>query len=149
MATLIFVNTGSGNGLLPVGTKPLPEPMLTYHRRCSCSIKLRAISQVLKNAICKLCLEKTFFKLLAGDNELIYWTLNKHGHQQQIKFSNAFYFICQNISSFDTNLTEIGPLRSPLIFNIGLDDGWVMNGQQRSAIRCCVTCDNVLNIHTT
>ena len=27
----IFVNTGSGNGLLPGGTKPLPEPMLTYH----------------------------------------------------------------------------------------------------------------------
>ena len=23
---------GSGNGLLPDGTKPLPEPMLTYHQ---------------------------------------------------------------------------------------------------------------------
>ena len=30
MATEIWVNTGSGNGLLPDGTKPLPEPMLTY-----------------------------------------------------------------------------------------------------------------------
>ena len=30
--TLVFVNTGSGNGLLPDGTKPLPEPMLTYHQ---------------------------------------------------------------------------------------------------------------------
>ena len=28
--TDLFVNTGSGNGLLPDGTKPLPEPMLTY-----------------------------------------------------------------------------------------------------------------------
>ena len=26
------VNIGSGNGLLPEGTKPLPEPMLTYHQ---------------------------------------------------------------------------------------------------------------------
>ena len=26
------VNTGSGNGLLPDGTKPLPEPMLTNHQ---------------------------------------------------------------------------------------------------------------------
>ena len=26
------VNTDSGNGLLPDGTKPLPEPVLTYHR---------------------------------------------------------------------------------------------------------------------
>ena len=27
-----WVNIGSGNGLLPDGTKPLPEPMLTYHQ---------------------------------------------------------------------------------------------------------------------
>ena len=26
------VNIGSGNGLLPDDTKPLPEPMLTYHQ---------------------------------------------------------------------------------------------------------------------
>ena len=30
MATEIWVNIGSGNGLLPDGTKPLPEAMLTY-----------------------------------------------------------------------------------------------------------------------
>ena len=29
MAAEIWVNTGSGNGLLPDSTKPLPEPMLT------------------------------------------------------------------------------------------------------------------------
>ena len=27
-----YVNIGSGNGLLPDGTKPLPEPVLTYHQ---------------------------------------------------------------------------------------------------------------------
>ena len=26
------VNIGSGNGLLPGGTKPLPGPMFTYHQ---------------------------------------------------------------------------------------------------------------------
>ena len=31
MVTKIWVNIGSGNGLLPDGTKPLPEPMLTDH----------------------------------------------------------------------------------------------------------------------
>ena len=31
MALEILVNIGSGNGLLPDGTKPLPETMLTYH----------------------------------------------------------------------------------------------------------------------
>ena len=32
MVTEIWVNIGSGNDLLPNGTKPLPEPMLTYHQ---------------------------------------------------------------------------------------------------------------------
>ena len=30
MASQILVNTGSGNGLLPDGTEPLPEPVLIY-----------------------------------------------------------------------------------------------------------------------
>ena len=30
--TEIWVNIGSGNGLLPDGTKPLPEPVLAYHQ---------------------------------------------------------------------------------------------------------------------
>ena len=29
MASAILVNTGSGNGLLPDGIKPIPEPMMT------------------------------------------------------------------------------------------------------------------------
>ena len=33
MATEIQVNIGSGNGLLPDSTKPLPEPMLTHHHQ--------------------------------------------------------------------------------------------------------------------
>ena len=32
MALEILVNTGSGNGLLSDGTKPLPEPVLTYYQ---------------------------------------------------------------------------------------------------------------------
>ena len=32
MAPWVFVNIGSGNGLLPYGTKPLPEPMVTYQQ---------------------------------------------------------------------------------------------------------------------
>ena len=37
--TFIWVNSGSGNGLLPDGTKPLPEPMLTYHQWDSVALK--------------------------------------------------------------------------------------------------------------
>ena len=29
MVTKVWINSGSGNGLLPDDTKPLPEPMLT------------------------------------------------------------------------------------------------------------------------
>ena len=32
METKIWINIGSGNGLLPDDTKPLPEPMLTNHQ---------------------------------------------------------------------------------------------------------------------
>ena len=32
MATYIWVNIVSGNGLLPDGTKPQPEPVLTFHQ---------------------------------------------------------------------------------------------------------------------
>ena len=35
-----MVNIGSGNGLLPDGTKPLPEPMLAYHCQSSVAIIL-------------------------------------------------------------------------------------------------------------
>ena len=33
MGTDMWVNIGSGNGLLSYGIKPLPEPMLTNHQR--------------------------------------------------------------------------------------------------------------------
>ena len=32
MVTQDWVNIGLGNGLVPDGTKPLPEPKLTYHQ---------------------------------------------------------------------------------------------------------------------
>ena len=34
----ILVNNGSGNGLLPDGTKPLPEPMLTDQQQRSAAV---------------------------------------------------------------------------------------------------------------
>ena len=33
MVSKILVNTGSVNGLLPDGTKPLPEPVMTNHQQ--------------------------------------------------------------------------------------------------------------------
>ena len=45
VSTKIWVNFGSGNGLLPDGTKPLPEPMLTYHQVRFSDVYLTAVSQ--------------------------------------------------------------------------------------------------------
>ena len=62
----IWVNIGLGNGLLPDGTKPLPEPSLIHYMNLSskvfCGIQLRAISQeVFMNLICDMCSEITLF----------------------------------------------------------------------------------------
>ena len=43
MGTEIWVNTGSGNGLVPDDTKPLSEPVLTY--QLASDIHLRPSSQ--------------------------------------------------------------------------------------------------------
>ena len=73
MATVILDNIGSGNGLLPDGTMPLPEPMLTSSEGF-CGILLRAVSQeLLKVSIQDMSLKKTFWKIFSnppGANEL-------------------------------------------------------------------------------
>ena len=43
MARKIWVNIGSGNALLPDGTKPLPEPMLTDHQWSPVTFILRQL----------------------------------------------------------------------------------------------------------
>ena len=70
MATEIWVNIGSGNGLLPDGTKPLPEPMLTDHQ-------WSPVTSILGPSVNKICLKITCLKFhsnFPGDNELSqYW----------------------------------------------------------------------------
>ena len=39
-----WVNSGSGNGLIPDGIKPLPEPLLTYHQRGSVNTNAQNIN---------------------------------------------------------------------------------------------------------
>ena len=64
MATVIWVNIGSGNGLLPDGTMPLPEPTLTTSSLRYSDIHLRAISQEMPQPpITKICLKITCLKM--------------------------------------------------------------------------------------
>ena len=64
MATENWVNIGSGNGLLPDGTKPLPKPMLTYHQWGSLKIPQIAVTKM------SLKITYHFFHKLPGANEL-------------------------------------------------------------------------------
>ena len=79
----IWVNTGSSNGLLPDGTKPLPEPIDWLTNVDWSSVKssdnhLRAISQKLPQpSISKISLKITYVKFnsnLPGDNDYLSFT---------------------------------------------------------------------------
>ena len=78
MAARNYVNIGSGNGLLPDGTKPLPEPILTYKSPIRYSdIHLIAILQAIPQpSITRISLEIVNLKFhsnLPGANELTHW----------------------------------------------------------------------------
>ena len=79
MASLILVNIGSGNGLLPDGTKPLPESMLINHQLGPVAFTWWQYSlQIPKISIIKNILETTQVKSrphLLRKNELN--TVNK------------------------------------------------------------------------
>ena len=53
MASLTMVNIGSGNGLLPDGTKPLPEPILMY-----CQLDLQKKLQWKFNQNLRFCIQQ-------------------------------------------------------------------------------------------
>ena len=73
-ATYIWVNIGSGNGLMPDGTKPLPEPMLTYHQLGRVAFTWWQYSlEMLTMSLIKRGLKITHLKSqphLSGGNEL-------------------------------------------------------------------------------
>ena len=82
----IWVNIGSGNGLVPDGTKPLPEPMLTSHRWTSVAFIWEGFfSECPSYLLCVTSLNILilFWKLmphLTGANELILsscWNLQR------------------------------------------------------------------------
>ena len=70
MATEIWVNIGSGNGLLPDGTKSLPEPMLTDHQWSPaemCSERDSPLKRLYRRTHAKLT-------RLAGSGQLVWAT---------------------------------------------------------------------------
>ena len=111
MATEIWVNIGSGNGLLPDGTKPLPEPMLTDHHLKSSDIHIWIISQEMPQpSITKIVPYLKFHSNFPGANELTCaithigrWrtqpktrTCACHHHVDDLGayFTNSFFLFC-------------------------------------------------------
>ena len=87
MAIAIWINIGSGNGLLPDGTKPLPEPMLTeWSSVKSTDIHIRAISQEMPQlSISKIPWKITYLKFhsnFPGANELTHWLPDTTWHHR-------------------------------------------------------------------
>ena len=80
--TEIWVNIGSGNGLLPDGTKPLPEPMLTYHQRGSVALSWEQFH--------RKCSRYQFVKLVWNYNFKIISTFPRG---QWVKYCNSLQSI--------------------------------------------------------
>ena len=74
---------GSGNGLVPDGTKPLPEPMLTYHQQGP--VAFTWVQKIPQPSVTEISWTMTYLKFcsnLPGANEL------NIGHQD-ISFSDG------------------------------------------------------------
>ena len=82
MATQIWVNIRSVNGLLPDGTKPSPEPMLTYHQWSAVAFILGQFhKRCLNHQLLKICLKLTYLKFhsnFPGATELL-WFISSSG----------------------------------------------------------------------
>ena len=89
METQIWVNTGSGNDLLPDGTKPLPEPVLAYQQWGPVTIIRGKSSQATYHlSITKISLKITYLKVcsaLPGINELTYGDPDEWHHMVSIQ----------------------------------------------------------------
>ena len=69
----VWVNIGPGNGLLPDGTKPLPEPILIYHQRCSVALTWEQFHLKLMRNICSKIILLKLLQHLPGANVLTHW----------------------------------------------------------------------------
>ena len=86
------------NGLLPNGTTPLPEPMLTHHQRGSVALTFEQFLAANEISIRKMSLKHTFVKLFphlseAGVNQLgmIFSVLNVNFYNQNYYNGHGVY----------------------------------------------------------
>ena len=93
MARCNWVNIGSGNDLLPDGTKPLPEPMLT-HQRCTVAFTWEQFHKCLwtcprgkwVNNTVRLHALHQSIKMVSG-----YYGYTKHSSQEHIFYHKKYH----------------------------------------------------------
>ena len=119
------VNTGSGNGLLPNVTKPLPEQILTYQQRCSVTFTWKQFYRKCSWSSSGICVRRLHLKndyhIFPGANELTHWGRVTHicvgklsiigsdnglspNRRQAIIWTNAGILLIWNLA---TNFSEI------------------------------------------
>ena len=127
MATEIWVNISSGNGLLPDGTKSLPEPMLTDHQWSPVTfIAWQFHKRCLKPSITKIYLKNTCLKFhwnFPGANELTH-TLPTHRSYRLCRTAMIVIRLLERrreakASGFNKS-SRMGYVWHPYIYNIPL-----------------------------
>ena len=104
MVTQICVNNGSGNGLVPDDTKPLPEPMLMYLQKVLSSIHQRKISQeVFMSLIYKVFGDYTLNRVSTGSEN----GLSPIRHQAIIQINAGILLIRPKGTNFSENRLKI------------------------------------------
>ena len=95
------VNIGSGNGLLPYGTKPLPEPMLIYILALSLEISTNCYVVLTHSCqVMHICFSKQ--TIIGSDNGLL------PGLCQAIIWTNAGILLNRTLgTNFNENLIKI------------------------------------------
>ena len=114
MVTKKWVNIASGNGLLPDGTKPIPEPMLTCHQRFG--IHLHSISQeMLINLIINVFRDYTF-RIIFPRGQWVKSLLPFHQYVPFITFMQHPVSKCSLIRQ----VTACRPNMGPIAIKLGL-----------------------------
>ena len=122
---------GPGNGLLPDGTKPLPQLMLTYHERCYAAFNKEHFH---KNCpwTCSVACGRRSYLLphLPGANVLIFYV-----DQLEIKLTHSYIthfglltHICLSELSY---LAQVQSFDACLVPNHCLDQWWFLNLTER------------------
>ena len=109
MASINLVNFGFGNGLLSIGTKPLPEPMMTCNSLGSTAFQLKAVlQQMLGTTIKEMHLTTVILRLKWYQNDISQWPAS----YEKLTRDSWVWLVYQVIRTHDCLLNRLFRRRS-------------------------------------